>query len=141
MINKYFNIKELVSRRVYDAYGEFAVYLLDNTAIKVLENIREILGVPLVCNNWARGGTRQYCGYREKGCGVGTPNGYHYKGMAFDLVSSKMTAKDMWNKLEENQDKLIHPIRIEKWDDVGEISWLHFDLGDTHGQKIYFFKA
>lgn len=138
---KYFGIKELVSKKIYDIYGDMSIYFLDETALKVLDNIREILGVPLVCNNWARGGKRQYCGFREQGCGVGTPSGFHYKGMAFDLISNQMSAKEMREKLEKNQHKLIHPIRVEKWEGNKEISWLHFDLGNTKGRKIYFFRA
>lgn len=55
-----------------------------------------------------------YSGYREPGCGVGTPTGYHYKGQAFDLISTKLTAKEMREILENNQDKLKYPIRVEK---------------------------
>lgn len=139
--NKYFHIKELVSRAVYNVYKDMAIYLFDELTLKVLENVREILGVPLICNNWARGGNRQYCGLREKGCGVGKETGWHYKAKAFDLISLHMTAKEMRDKLEKNQDKLIHPIRIEKWQGDKEITWLHFDLGDTFGKKILFFKA
>ena len=97
--NKYFDIKELVSSNIYKEYGDNAIKFLDPKALKALENVREILGVPLICNNWAAGGSRNYCGYRESGCGVGTPTGFHYKGQAFDLISSKMTAKEMRDKL------------------------------------------
>ena len=140
-INKYFDIKEVVSPHVYAEYGDDAIQFLNSEAIDVLENIREILDVPLICNNWNAGGTRRYCGYREPGCGVGAVGGYHYKGSAFDLVSTKMSAAEMRNKLEEDKDLLIRPIRVEKWDGDEEITWLHFDLGNTKGQKIYFFRA
>lgn len=140
--NKYFDIKELVSRNVYNKMGDSAISLLDPIALKALENIREIIGVPLICNNWAAGGNRQYSGYREEGCGVGVSTGWHYKGCAYDLISTKLTAKEMREILEKNQDKLIYPIRVEKWDNKGEISWLHIDTApNTHGQKLYFFKA
>lgn len=57
-----------------------------------------------------------------------------------------MSAKQMREKLEENEDKLKYPIRIEKWDNKGEITWLHIDTkpfakGNTKLGKIYFFKA
>ena len=33
-------------------------------------------------------------------------------------------------------------IFVEKWDNKGEISWLHIDISpNTHGKKLYFFKA
>lgn len=42
--------------------------------------------------------------------------------------------------LDKNQDKLRYPIRVEKWDNKGEISWLHIDIGNTKGKKLYFLK-
>jgi hypothetical protein len=50
-INKYFDIKEVVSPHVYAEYGDDAIQFLNSEAIDVLENIREILDVPLICNN------------------------------------------------------------------------------------------
>ena len=84
--NKYFQVKELVSSKIYNQYGDDAIKFLDPKALEALENVREILNAPLICNNWAAGGSRNYSGYREPGCGVGTPTGYHYKGQAFDLI-------------------------------------------------------
>ncbi len=140
--NKYFQVKELVSSKIYNQYGDDAIKFLDPKALEVLENVREILNVPLICNNWAAGGSRNYSGYREPGCGIGTPTGWHYKGAAFDLVSTKLTAKEMREILENNQDKLKYPIRVEKWDNHGEITWLHIDISpNTKGKKLYFFKA
>lgn len=43
--------------------------------------------------------------------------------------------------LENNQDKLKYPIRVEKWDNHGEITWIHIDIGNTKGKQLYFFKA
>lgn len=141
-VNKYFNIKELVSSNVYKKYGDDSVELLDPIALKVLENVREILDVPLICNNWAVGGNRNYCGYREPECTIGTKGSFHRKGQGFDLISKYMTAAEMRDKLEQNQDKLIYPIRVEKWDNKGEINWLHIDVSpNTHGKKLYFFRA
>lgn len=141
-VNKYFQLKELVSSQVYSKYGDDAIKFLDPIAVKVLENIREILGVPLICNNWAAGGNRNYSGYREPECKIGAKKSLHRLGKAYDLISTKMTAKEMRDKLEQNQDKLIQPIRVEKWDSSGEISWLHIDISpNTYNKKIYFFKA
>lgn len=49
--NKYFDVKELVSQKTYEQYGDTSMQFLDRTALAALENVREILGVPLVCNN------------------------------------------------------------------------------------------
>lgn len=112
--NKYFDVKELVSKQTFDKYGDNSIQFLDKTALIALENVREILGVPLICNNWSAGGSRSQSGYREPDSSVGVAKSMHKQGKAFDLISSKMTAKQMRDKLEENEDKLTHPIRIEK---------------------------
>nr|DAW62705.1 MAG TPA: peptidase [Caudoviricetes sp.] len=50
--NKYFDIKELVPKEVYEELGEEkSLALLDSRALKALEEVREILGIPLICNN------------------------------------------------------------------------------------------
>lgn len=140
-INKYFDIKEVVPKEIYNEYRDYSAKFINPKAVTMLENVREILGVPLICNTWASGGTRNYCGYRQESCPIGAKGSYHRKGMAFDLISKYMTAKEMRDKLEERQDYLIYPIRVEKWTGENEISWLHVDLGDTKGNKIYFFRT
>ena len=49
--NKYFNVDELVSKEVYELLGDNAIKLIDTRLLKVIEEIRELLGVPLICNN------------------------------------------------------------------------------------------
>ena len=99
------------------------------------------MDVPLICNNWHWGGNRSQCGYRSKKSTTGSKNSFHKKGKALDIISTKMSAKEMREKIKQEEDKLPLPIRIEKWDNKGEISWLHIDLGNTKGNKIYFFRA
>lgn len=51
LANKYFQVKELVSSNIYKQYGDDAIKFLDPRALAALENVREILNVPLTCNN------------------------------------------------------------------------------------------
>ncbi len=141
MESKYFSTQELVDKEVYELLGDDAIKLIDPNLLEVIDVIREILGVPLICNDWLWNGYRSQCGYRSKKSETGSENSYHKRGQAVDIISKEMTAKEMREKLEQNADKLPFPIRIEKWDNNGEISWLHVDLGNTKGKKIYFFKA
>lgn len=141
LTSKYFTVEELVDEETYDLLGDQAIKLIDERLIKTIDSVREILGVPLICNNWHWGGSRDLCGFRNNKCSLGAPKSYHKKGEAVDLISTQMSAKDMRIKLEKYQDTLPYPIRIEKWDNNGEISWIHIDLGDTKGNKIYFFRA
>ena len=141
MESKYFKPYELVDRDVYKLLEDDSIKLIDPRLIETIDAVREILDASLICNNWYWGGSRSQCGYRSKLCFIGATKSFHKLGLAVDLISTKMTAKEMRDKLKENEDSLPYPIRIEKWDDNGEIDWLHIDLGDTKGNKIYFFKA
>lgn len=141
MVSKYFTTQELVDQETYELLGDDAIKLMDPDLIKTIDAVREILNVALICNNWHWGGSRDQCGYRTQKCPIGANKSYHKRGMAVDLISTKMSAKDMREKLNQNAHKLPLPIRIEKWDNNGEIAWLHIDTGDTKGKKIYFFKA
>ena len=142
LANKYFDVKELVPKEIYEELGDEAIKLLDTRALKALEEVREILNVPLICNNWAAGGNRNYCGYRPQDCKVGAKNSQHKKGNAFDLISTKISASTMRYELEKHKLELTIPIRIEKWDSNGnEISWLHIDTNNYKNTNIYFFRA
>lgn len=141
MESKYFKTQELVDKEVYELIGDNAVNLLDERLIETIDAVREILDVPLICNDWQWGGTRTQCGYRSAKSKVGAKKSFHKQGLAVDLYSKEMSAKEMRRRIKEYEDELPYPIRIEKWDANGEITWLHIDLGDTQGDKIYFFKA
>lgn len=141
MESKYFTIEELVDEETYNLLEDEAYKLFNPKLLETIDAAREILDVPLICNNWCWGGSRDQCGYRTAQCSIGAPKSYHKRGEAVDLISSQMTAEKMREKLEKYQELLPYPIRIEKWDDNGEINWLHIDLGDTKGEKIYFFRA
>ena len=51
MVSKYFTTKELVDEEVYSILGENAIKLINDKLIETIDKSREILGVPLICNN------------------------------------------------------------------------------------------
>ena len=60
----------------------------------------------------------------------------HHLGIGGDLSSPEMTAEEMRQKIEEKQDLLPYPIRIEK-----DVNWLHIDCYDDidDNNKITYF--
>ena len=134
---KFFKLYELLPPEIYrseDKHWE----LLDERLLETLDVIREILGVPLICNTWYQGGNRRYCGFRVANCKVGAVNSYHKRGMAADLLSNKLTAEEMRQIIDKHQDRLPYPVRIER-----SVSWLHIDVAeiDYNGKKIYYFNG
>lgn len=137
---KFFKLYELLPKEIYKNEDE-GWELLDEKLLRTIDVIREIVGVPLICNNWKFGGSRNLCGLRPKNCSIGAKFSAHKDGKAVDIISSKMTAHDMRELIKKNKDKLPYNIRLEKWDKNGnEISWLHIDSIDR-GIKVYEFRA
>lgn len=51
MVSKYFDAHELVDKEVYDLLGDYSINLFDYSLIETIDAIREILDVPLICND------------------------------------------------------------------------------------------
>ena len=62
---KHFGIKELVSKIVYDKFGEQAWMFFDPDTLSDLDTIREANGAGIIINNWASGGNLSQCGLRS----------------------------------------------------------------------------
>ena len=126
---KYFKPYEVVSKTVYTRYRDESIQFMDNRLLETLDIIREILGVPLVINDWYWGGNNQQRGLRENTCQIVKSKGStlylsaHCAGRAFDAVSAKMSAEQMRKKIVDNAYKLPYPIRMES-----NVTWLHVDL-------------
>ena len=140
---KYFKVYELVDKTVYTNYKDNSVRFLDNRLLITLDVIREILGVPLVINDWYWGGNNQQRGLRTNICQIVKSKGNvlylssHCFGRAFDAVSAKMSAEQMRQKIVANAYKLPYPIRIES-----NVTWLHVDLNMLpNAPKITFFNS
>lgn len=139
---KYFKPYEIVSKTVYTIYKDESIKFMDNRLLETLDVIREILGVPLVINDWYWGGKNQQRGLRENTCQIVKSKGNtlylssHCFGRAFDAVSAKMSAENMRKKIVDNAYKLPYPIRMES-----NVTWLHVDLNMlSNAPKITFFQ-
>lgn len=143
-LKQFFRIEELVCKHIYNKFGEKSWQFLRTEALHALLVIRrDILKVPLYCNNWKRGGELSQRGYRCNICDIVADKTQknilyasgHPNGCAFDLTSPRMTAAQMRQQIEANKDMLPYSIRME--DDV---TWLHFDMYANSNNKISYFK-
>jgi hypothetical protein len=140
--SKYFKIYELVSRAVFNKYGESAWQFLDQKAIDTLDWIRENIHRKMYVNDWYWNHTEtatQYRGYRhEEEYSGGALKSIHKRGGAFDSSVDGMTDEEYEAWIWDNQDGLPHPIRIELEDTRTKVHW---DVGYfSTGEKIYYFK-
>ena len=86
---KHFSVKELVSKRHYELYGEKSLRSLDAGLLIDLDIIREavygITGQGIIVNDWAWGGHYHESGLRTKGDKYYNPESGHSYGRAFDI--------------------------------------------------------
>jgi hypothetical protein len=145
---KWFELYELMPPELYtydmlvseEARERAFANFFDRKLLETIDVVREIIGLPLVCNTWFQDGNRKYSGLRAVQCEVGAAQSQHKLGKAVDLVCYKMTAEEMRQKIDANQDKLPYPIRIE-----ADVNWLHIDVKERNTRvkagKIYYFKG
>ena len=140
-LKKYFKVKELVCPHVLEKHGERAWMFLVTIYLHTLLVLRrDILKVPLVCNT----ATLTQRGLRCNLCDVVKEKteddivylSAHHLGIGGDLSSPEMTAEEMRQKIEEKQDLLPYPVRIEL-----KVNWLHIDCYDDidNDNKITYF--
>lgn len=134
----YFKLYELLPKELY-VDEDTGWEMFDEKLLRTIDIIREIVGVPLICNNWHDGGSRNYCGAR-------TPKSKHYNHgsfhsvrddrpvMAADLISTRMSAPVIRQTVASRHAELPYPIRFEEG-----VSWVHVDTNAKVGYKVYFF--
>ncbi len=148
---KHFAPYELVPPEIYNKYtNKDEIYdLFEENFLKVLDLIREWSGVSLVINDWFWKGKRRDSGYRAPNSTVGATKSAHKpdlpkrKACAADIISNKLTTKQLWAIIDNHRDELPCKIRIEKTSDGKLLTWLHVDTNTSATQptKIYYFIA
>lgn len=132
---KNFILQELVSKAIYEKYGERAWQFLDVRMLKNLQWLRENIG-SMTVNNWYWGGNRQYsgfdaCEYRKDG------TSQHNHGRACDSISKYMTAQQVRDFVKENGHKAPYPnIWVEN-----SVDWFHMDVRASDKVGVYFFNV
>ena len=141
-LKKYFDIRELVSKDVYNYLGQDAWALFDIRLLHTLLVLREeILGVPIVVNNWKAGGSLSQRGFRENTCEIvrqKTANGSiyisaHCEGMGIDFSSPSKDADEIRRIIASRQAKLPYNIRCEYGSKA--TTWVHIDVRTKIGTK------
>ena len=140
MKSKYFKIQELVSRNVYEKYGEKSWEFIDYRLIKVLDLLREHFNKPITVNNWIWGGTLEQRGLRANYDEmVKNKKDYyisqHCLGKAVDLNVKGMTVQEVYEEILKNKDKFYLISRIENIKDTP--TWIHVDVANVDKFKIF----
>jgi hypothetical protein len=145
-LKAYFGVKDLVCQHTYKAFGESSWQFLDTEFLHCLLVIRrDILQMPMTCNNWSAGGQFSQRGLRCNVCQLVKEKtakdqiylSAHCNGAAGDFDSKGMTALEARQEIADRAQLLPYPIRMES-----EVSWLHFDCYDVmNGKMVSYFSA
>ena len=140
MKSKYFKIQELVSKAVYEKYGEKSWEFIDERIIKILDLLREHFDKPITVNNWIFGGNLHQRGLRaNKDEIVKSKSDYyisqHCLGKAVDLNVKGMTAQEVYEEILKNKSKFPLISRIENIKNTP--TWVHIDVANTDEFKIF----
>lgn len=133
---KYFKIQELVSKEIYDEFGEDSLLQFkSDKALNSLFALRALIGLPITVNNWHIGGQFNNRGLRTQDCKVGAKNSAHKKGLAFDIDVKGMKAEEVRQFILAHQKELPFITRLES-----DVNWCHFDCVYTGKNQITMFK-
>ena len=147
-LKKYFDIRELVSKDVYNVFAQNAWKVFDTRLLETLYVLRNgIIKMPMVINTWKAGGTYSQRGFRENTCDIvkqKTMQGRiylsaHNIGMAVDFHCPKATADEIRHIIAANARELPYKIRLEN--SSGAPTWVHLDVmvnEDTTAQISWF---
>ena len=137
MISKYFKIQELVSKSVYDKYGDKCWEFINPKIITFLDRLRKDLDKPITVNNWVWGGTLEQRGLRtnldelvkdktEKGT---LYISQHILGKAVDFNVKDLSSEEVYKEILKNKNKFYLISRIENIDSTP--NWVHIDCANT----------
>lgn len=144
MKSKYFKIQELVSKDVYEKYGERSWQFIDEKLICTIDTVREFFDEPITVNNWLWGGSLEQRGLRaNKDPLVASKKDYyisqHCLGKAVDFNVKDFTSEEAYNLILQNKDKFPYLKRIENIQYTP--TWVHIDVANIDSDDLIIFNA
>lgn len=144
---KYFDLREVVSKKTFDRYQQQAWQFFDPRLLAVVVWLRDGMKIPLVCNNWAKGGKFDERGFRsnlDPLCLEKTKAGKlyctaHGRGQGIDLSSGKASANEIRQWIRKNINSCPYAIRLEN--DKSAPTWCHIDVCNTTDKKLVEFSV
>ncbi len=118
-------LQELVDPGIYGARGERAWELLQPSALRTLDLLRDKFG-PITVNNWHNGGAHKESGLRRFDTTTGAVWSMHRYGGAFDCKFQKTTARQVYDYVLAHPDEFPELTTVENIDATP--TWFHFDV-------------
>ena len=129
-----FNIKELVSRRVFESQGNYSLGLLRPTLIRGLHYLRLYFDASIYINTWAYqnniGSFHQRC-FRQMHITTGARFSRHKYGMAVDFNVKGLSSSEVFDDIVSNQDDFLNAGFSTIEDTFYTPTWTHLDIRAT----------
>lgn len=138
--SKYFLIKELVPAAIFNQFGDKSWWFLDKEAVQMLNDIRELFGVPFIVNNWHSGGQYKESGYRSPDTTTGGKLSQHKRGAAFDIKPIGMTPREIYDNILLDEEYFLKTGLTTLEDIASTPTWVHVDNRWTGMDKILIVK-
>lgn len=149
---EFFDIRELISPGAYEKYKHYGQYFfLSRISKRLLETmlwIRINVDARITINNWLWGGRFDERGIRDTSTPMVQNRAIqndawlsgHVFGKAFDYDVEGQTAEEHRQWLQDREELLPHPIRLERKLKGKQINWVHIDVcEDPKNPKVYQF--
>lgn len=124
MKSKYFEIHELVPRKMYNRYGDKAWRYVDVRLIQSIDKLKEHFNLgTITINNYHWKGSRQWSGIRTPESPNYSYGSQHSYANALDMVFSDYSAEEVRHYIINNRDLFPYINGLEL-----NISWVHIDI-------------
>ncbi len=126
-----FNVKELVSKKIFRSQGNYAMGLIRPSLIRSIHFLRAYFSTSVYINNWAygNGNFHQRC-YREIN-GVGAKYSRHKYGMAVDFNVRNQPSDRVYRTVLDHQDDFLAAGFTTMEDKSIARTWTHLDIRET----------
>lgn len=124
MKSKYFEIHELVPKKMFERYGVKAWRYVDSGLIEAIDRLKEHFNLgTMTINNYYWNGDREWSGIRTPDSPHFSYGSQHSFANAFDIVFSDYSAEEVRSYIIDNQHlfKSIKGIELN-------VSWVHIDV-------------
>ena len=133
-----FQIQELVDQKTFLKFGKQAQMFFREDALRALDELRDLLGRPLIVNNWKEDGAYEWSGLRTMDCYTGAKWSGHRFGCAFDVKCPTMVAPRVQEFIRtRHKEGYLKDIRRMELDTP---TWTHIDTLSTPYTYLFEFK-
>jgi hypothetical protein len=131
---KHFMPQELLPQSWIDAHGDNAMLVMDDRILKTLDNLSMFFKLPIIVNDYCRGGILSYRGYRPTSYTACSDSSQHRFGRAVDFDVKGKSAEQVRQIILKNRYKFPFITRMES-----DVSWVHIDCANTGKSEMVLF--